>query len=51
MGFPKEAIIGALTRGDKVYIPVGETQIQAGDHVIVFSLPQDLDEVEKFFVR
>lgn len=48
---PKDTIVGAITRGDQVLIPVGETQIQAGDHVIVFSLPHALHEVEKFFVR
>lgn len=51
IGFPRDAIIGAVIRDDKVYIPVGETQIQAGDHVVVFSLPHALDEVEKFFLR
>jgi trk system potassium uptake protein TrkA len=51
VGFPKDAIVGAVTRGDNVYIPIGETQIRAGDHVVVFSLPHALDEVEKFFVR
>ncbi len=51
IGFPKDAIVGAVTRGNKVHIPIGETQIQAGDHVIVFSLPHALDLVEKFFLR
>lgn len=51
IGFPKDAIVGAITRGDKVIIPVGETQIKENDHVVVFSLPHALNEVEKLFVR
>ncbi|MCR4409753.1 MAG: Trk system potassium transporter TrkA [Candidatus Saccharicenans sp.] len=50
IGFPRDAIVGAVMRGDSVLIPVGETRIQAGDHVVVFSLPHALNEVEKFFL-
>jgi trk system potassium uptake protein TrkA len=49
--FPKDAIVGAVTRGGQVIIPVGETQIQPDDHVVVFSLPRVLLEVEKLFER
>lgn len=47
--FPRGAIVGAITRGDQVIIPVGGTRIQADDHVIVFSLPQALPDVDKLF--
>lgn len=47
--FPAGAIVGAVTRGDEVVIPVGDTRIQPGDHVIVFSLPQALPHVDKLF--
>ncbi len=50
-GFPKDAIIGAVTRSGRVIIPVGETQIQPDDHVVVFSLPRVLPAVEKLFER
>lgn len=50
IGFPKDAIVGAIKRDDKVIIPVGETQIKENDHVIIFSLPHSLKEVEKFFL-
>ncbi len=49
--FPKDAIIGAVTRGDHVIIPKGETKIQPDDHVVVFSLPRVLPDVEKLFER
>jgi len=49
--FPRGAILGAVTRGDEIIIPVGETRIQAEDHVIVFSVPRALPEVDKLFAR
>ena len=47
--FPKDAILGAVMRNDKVFIPVGSTQIQAGDKVVLFALPPAINEVEKLF--
>ncbi|MFZ0389981.1 MAG: Trk system potassium transporter TrkA [Calditrichia bacterium] len=47
--FPHSAIIGAVHRDNTVIIPVGDTQIEAGDRVVVFSLPQALQKVEKLF--
>ncbi len=47
--FPHGVIVGAITRGDQVIIPVGDTRIQADDHVIIFSLPQALTDVDKLF--
>lgn len=49
INFPRGAILGAVTRGDTVIIPVGDTRIQPGDHVVVFSLPQALPDVDKLF--
>ena len=47
--FPKHAILGAVMRNGEVFIPVGDTQIQAGDKVVLFALPSAIREVEKFF--
>ncbi len=47
--FPKDAILGAVMRNDKVFIPIGSTQIQAGDKVVLFALPPAINEVEKLF--
>ncbi|MDD2496996.1 MAG: Trk system potassium transporter TrkA [Desulfitobacteriaceae bacterium] len=47
--FPSGAIIGALTRGDKVIVPSGEDRVMQGDRVIVFALPEATHKVEKFF--
>ncbi len=49
MNFPKNAIIGGIIRGNQSFIAVGTTQIQAYDRVAVFSLPEVVKEVDKFF--
>lgn len=47
--FPKDAILGAVMRGKDVFIPVGNSQIQAGDKVVLFALPSAIYELEKLF--
>lgn len=47
--FPKNAIIGGYVRGEKGYIAVGDSKIQANDKVVVFSLPGAISKVENFF--
>ena len=49
LNFPKEAIIGGIIRGDESIIAVGDTKIQNGDKVVVFSLPGGVKQTEKFF--
>ena len=49
MGFPTNAIIGGIIRGNESFIAVGDTQIQAYDRVAVFALPEAVKEVDKFF--
>jgi len=47
--FPDGAIVGAVMRDDQVFIPVGDTQLKAGDKVVVCSMPGAIHEVEEFF--
>jgi len=47
--FPRQAVIGAVVRGDEYIIPHGDTHIRSGDRVIVFTLPGSLSAVEKLF--
>lgn len=47
--FPTDALIGGLVRNGKGYITLGSTQIQAGDHVVVFSRPNAIKRVESYF--
>ena len=47
--FPKNAIVGGIIRGNESFIAVGDTHIQAYDRVAVFSLPESVKEVDRFF--
>lgn len=47
--FPPNAIIGGYIRDGEGHITVGDTQFQANDKVVVFSLPGVFHDVEKFF--
>jgi len=47
--FPKNAILGAVRRSKEVFIPVGETQIEADDKVVLFAFPSAIHDVEKMF--
>jgi trk system potassium uptake protein TrkA len=46
---PKGAIIGGIVRGDESFIALGNFQIQEGDKVVVFSLPDAITRVEELF--
>ena len=47
--FPRHSIVGAILHDDNLIIPTGDIQIEAGDRVVVFSLPSALDGVTKLF--
>jgi trk system potassium uptake protein TrkA len=51
VGFPPNAIVGAIMRDDEVIIPHGGTCIEPGDKTVVFTLPQAVQRVEKLFGR
>jgi K+/H+ antiporter YhaU regulatory subunit KhtT len=46
---PKEALVSAIKRDEKVIIPDGNTQLQAGDQVIVIGKKDDVEKVVKRF--
>lgn len=46
---PKNVILGAVQRDDEVFIPMGDTQIKAGDKVVLFTFPSAIHDVEKMF--
>jgi trk system potassium uptake protein TrkA len=46
---PKNAILGAVLRGNDIFIPTGDSHIKAGDKVVLFALPSAIGEVEKLF--
>ncbi len=47
--FPDDANIGGIIRGDQGIIAMGDTQIQEGDKVVVFTMPSAIKKVEKIF--
>ncbi|MDA1265144.1 MAG: Trk system potassium transporter TrkA [Planctomycetota bacterium] len=49
LGLPRGAVIGAVVRQDQVRIPTGDTTVENGDQVIVFTLPETLEQVERLF--
>ena len=49
LGFPDEAKIGGIIRGDNACIANGDTEIKEGDKVVVFTLPSAIKKLEKFF--
>jgi K+/H+ antiporter YhaU regulatory subunit KhtT len=46
---PKEALVSAIKRGEEVIIPDGNTQLHAGDQVIVIGKKNDVEKVVKRF--
>ena len=48
-GFPDNAIIGGIVRGDKVFIPDADFRINAYDRAVVFSLPGAIPKIGKYF--
>jgi len=47
---PADAIIGGIIRGTESFIAYGSTQIAAYDHVVIFTLPTSLKELDKLFM-
>ncbi|WP_066705027.1 Trk system potassium transporter TrkA [Celeribacter ethanolicus] len=45
--FPEGVLVGALTKGDIYVKPMGETRIDEGDVITIFSLAADVPEVER----
>jgi trk system potassium uptake protein TrkA len=49
LGLPLETNIGGMIRNGEGILVTGDTQIQPGDHVVVFCLDMMIKKVEKFF--
>lgn len=45
--FPEGVLVGALMKGDKVVKPTGDTRIEAGDIIALFTMAKDVREVER----
>ncbi|MCQ2181952.1 MAG: Trk system potassium transporter TrkA [Bacteroidales bacterium] len=49
LDFPANAIIAGVIRGSEVLIAVGDTVIEPYDRVAIFTLPESISEIDKFF--
>jgi len=47
--FPHAAIVGGVIRDNHGIIATGDLQVEPGDHVIVFTLPEAFDSVDRMF--
>ena len=43
----KDAVVGAIVRGDDVRIPGGDDVIEPGDHVVIFALRSAIPRLER----
>ncbi len=49
LGLPEDTMIGGIVRGDRVFIAVDSTCINAYDRVVVFAMPDSITRVAEFF--
>lgn len=49
IGLPRSAIIGAVVRGKRAFIPHGTTEIAPGDRLIAVALPEAIKSLEALF--
>lgn len=51
LNISKNVIIGGYIRNNEGFIGVGDTKITAGDKVVVFSLPDEVKKIDKYFEK
>lgn len=49
LNLPVGVIIGGVSRNGTTFVPDGSTVIRAGDHIIFFALPRDIEESVALF--
>lgn len=49
LNMPRHTIIGGVIRGDRAFIAVGDTRIERGDRVVVFTAGTSNERLTKFF--
>ncbi|MDP8957734.1 MAG: Trk system potassium transporter TrkA [Actinomycetota bacterium] len=49
LGLPRSTVLGGVVRGSEVFVPGGDSLIQPGDRLVVFTLPESIREVERLF--
>lgn len=51
IGLPSNVNIGGMIRDGKGYLVSGQTQLKAGDKVVVFCASQTLKKLDRYFTR
>ena len=46
-GLPDGVLVGAIVRNDKVIVPKGDTIIESNDRIVLFTLTENVREIEK----
>jgi trk system potassium uptake protein TrkA len=49
LSFPRASIVGAVVRGEELFVPTGDFRFQVGDRALVFTLTETLPALEKLF--
>jgi trk system potassium uptake protein TrkA len=49
LGLPRDALMGAIVRGEEVIVPEPDTVLAVGDHVILLALPRAIPAIERLF--
>lgn len=49
VNMPKKCIVAAISRGEQIIIPKGDSHILPGDRVVLFTLPEAISKVERLF--
>ncbi|UCF88294.1 MAG: Trk system potassium transporter TrkA [bacterium] len=49
--FPKNSIVGAISRGDEVVLASGDSHVRAGEPVVVFCHEDAVSQLEKLFTK
>ena len=47
--FPDQSVVGAVLRGDDIFVPTGDFRFEIGDRALVFTLSKILPELERMF--
>ena len=51
INFPKDSIVGAVSRKDEVILVNGETKIEAGERVIIFCRESAVKKLQSLFIQ
>lgn len=49
IGFPEDAMLGGIIRGQMAFVAKGDSEVMPGDKVVVFALPSAIRKLDKFF--